>query len=184
MEPFPDDLLTEEIAAHRGQITIFDVWKNNRRRNRVMTSRLVAKRGRSWNIAANISIGMGLWAAWADIVGGASFDRVFIVWMVAAGVAFMVISRLEKTILWSAAVSILMAAAIVAAQFKIWLESDDWLDWIMFDVAHFSGFEPNLPGPVLLWVLERTASGVFLGLGLIFLITGLSLRRLTRDHPS
>ena len=175
MEKPSDDQFDQDIASRRGQISVFDIWKNMSRRHPVRRASLVTGQGRSWNIAVVVSLALGFWAAWADIVGGASFGRIFIIWMVTAGVVFMVLTRLEKAVLWVAAVSGVMSAGILAAQLNSWLETDVWPVWLMSDAAHLIGIETADANLAFDWALNRTSAGGFACIGVMFLMIGLGL---------
>jgi hypothetical protein len=79
------DDFVKEVLRRRGQITVFDVHRPMRPPKTIGGRRL-------WWITTPLSLGAGLIAAWTDIAGGASWDRVVTIWMVAAGATYFVIS--------------------------------------------------------------------------------------------
>ena len=162
------------------------MWRNLRRRHPVRESRLRTDQGTYRGIAVFVSLLIGLGAAWPDLTGGARFDRILIVWMVVAGVVFMVFTRLDKAVLWSAAISGLIAIGLFAAQIDVWLETNLWPGWQIADVATFTGFDGSGISAPVAWIFQQSAMGGFTVLALVLLGLGLGIVRLARraaDHP-
>ena len=149
----PHKELPEEFYQRRSGFSIFDFHKNPGWRLGTGSS----DRGPVWIVAVSLSFTLGLWVAWADIVGGASFVRIAVIWIVVSGVAFYFIVRWQQTLLWSAVLAASGAALTLVLQLRFWLLNDGWPGWAVKDLPVFNEIVTENSAGLLLWLGNQSA---------------------------
>lgn len=81
------DAFVDEVLRRKGQINALHVHGG------LKPEKIIGGR-RTWFVTTGLSLAAGLAAVWPEIAGGASAVRVLTIWMVTAGVSYMVIRSL------------------------------------------------------------------------------------------
>ncbi|MBT3990955.1 MAG: hypothetical protein HN884_01835 [Rhodospirillaceae bacterium] len=168
--------MPDEFYQRRGGFSIFDFWK--RPGWRLGTGSDV--KGPLWYLAVVASFALGIWAAWADIIGGAGAIRIAIIWIVVSGVAFYFLIRLQQTLLWGAVLTAASAALTLVLQLRFWLLNDTWPGWLAQELPILSDIVGAQPTGLLAWLGNQSAIFVLLGASIICL----ALTLITKNLPT
>jgi hypothetical protein len=169
----PEDL-PEDFYHRRSGFSLFDFWK--RPGWRLGTGSSV--KGPAWVISVVVSFALGLWAAWADITGGASVVRFITIWIVVSGVAFYFLIRLRQTLLWGAVLAACAAALTLVLQLRFWFLNDSWPGWVFQELPIFNDLLDETSAGLFIWLGNQSAILVLLAASILFIALTAIFRRL------
>jgi hypothetical protein len=163
----------DDIYNRRSGFSIFDFWR--RPGWRLGTG--AETKTPYWYVVAAISFALALWIVWADIVGGASLTRIVTIFIVASGVIFYFLIRLQQTLFWAGIGSIGGAALSFVLQLRQWFSTDVWPGWQIRDLPGFREVVGVESSGLLAWLGNQSAILVLLGAAISLLVLTLVLRR-------
>ena len=163
----------DDFYHRRSGFSIFDFWR--RPGWRLGTG--AETKTPYWYIVAVISFGLALWIVWADIVGGASLTRIVTIFIVASGVVFYFVIRLQQTLLWVGIASAGGAALAFALQLRHWFSTDAWPGWHLKELPGFVDVVGGESSGILAWLGNQSAIFALMSAAILFFVITYFVRR-------
>jgi len=175
------DPFVDEILRRRGQVNVFDLLKQRFKRSNNDLKHDKKRSQPSRPVLAVVSLLVGVLAAWPDVSGGAGASRIFLIWMVSAGVCYAVLTKLETVLFWAAVGTSVASIFILAAQTLDFIETGLFPVWHVGDMAMAIGFPDAEANSLLDGVYDLIALATFCGVSVLLWIIVWGSDRFTRS---
>ncbi|MGY9001244.1 MAG: hypothetical protein ACKVIK_15110 [Rhodospirillales bacterium] len=127
-------------------------------------------KGPNWYFSITISLALGFWASWADIVNGTSFIRIAVIWIFTSGIIYYFLVRWLQSLFWVMLITASATVLTVVLELRIWLLNDVWPSWLLKDLPILAGMLDKYSSEFILWFGSFSVISFLASTSLVFLV--------------